>query len=146
MNADGQPETTGASPRGLADEYLDALVELDPTLASNLGVAGRHDELADLSPAGLEARADLARSTLAALDRLTAVARDGAAAWPQNERRCARLLRERGEAVGLRPNFSIFDTSDQHRLLKEVLHDEDIGNVLEVPAALTTLILDGLRA
>ena len=26
-----------------------------------------------------------------------------------------------------------------------VLHEEDIGNVLEVPAALTTLILDGLR-
>ena len=29
---------------------------------------------------------------------------------------CARLLRERGEAVGLQPNFSIFDTSDQQRL------------------------------
>ncbi len=39
---------------------------------------------------------------------------------------CARLLRERGEAVGLQPNFSIFDTSDQQRLLKQVLHDEDI--------------------
>ncbi len=32
------------------------------------------------------------------------------------------------------------------RLLLAVLHDEDIGNPLEVPAALTTLILDGLRA
>ena len=32
------------------------------------------------------------------------------------------------------------------RLLLAVLHEEDIGNVLEVPAALTTLILDGLRA
>lgn len=31
------------------------------------------------------------------------------------------------------------------RLLLAVLHEEDIGNVLEVPAALTTLILDGLR-
>lgn len=108
MNADGQPETTGASPRGLADEYLDALVELDPTLASNLGVAGRHDELADLSPAGLEARADLARSTLAALDRLTSVARDGAAAWPQNERRCARLLRERLTAA-----LAVYDSGEQ---------------------------------
>jgi DNA helicase-2/ATP-dependent DNA helicase PcrA len=39
---------------------------------------------------------------------------------------CARLLRERGEAVGLKPNFSIFDTSDQHQLIKEVLHDENI--------------------
>lgn len=31
------------------------------------------------------------------------------------------------------------------RLLLAVLQEEDIGNVLEVPAALTTLILDGLR-
>ena len=31
------------------------------------------------------------------------------------------------------------------RLLLAVLREEDIGNVLEVPAALTTLILDGLR-
>lgn len=31
------------------------------------------------------------------------------------------------------------------RLLLAVLHEEDIGNVLEVPAALMTLILDGLR-
>ncbi|MBS0202396.1 MAG: UvrD-helicase domain-containing protein [Planctomycetes bacterium] len=36
---------------------------------------------------------------------------------------CARLLRERGSAVGLRPNFSIFDTSDQHQVIKQVLHD-----------------------
>lgn len=32
------------------------------------------------------------------------------------------------------------------RLLLAVLQEEDIGNVLEVPAALTTLILDGLKA
>lgn len=32
------------------------------------------------------------------------------------------------------------------RLLLAVLQGEDIGNVLEVPAALTTLILDGLKA
>lgn len=32
------------------------------------------------------------------------------------------------------------------RLLLAVLHEEDIGNPLEVPAALTTLILDGLKA
>jgi len=39
---------------------------------------------------------------------------------------CARLLRERGEAIGLKPNFSIFDTSDQQQLIKQVLHDENI--------------------
>jgi hypothetical protein len=32
------------------------------------------------------------------------------------------------------------------RLLLAVLQGEDIGNVLEVPAALTTMILDGLKA
>ncbi len=39
---------------------------------------------------------------------------------------CARLLRERGRAVGLQPNFSIFDTGDQQQLIKQVLHDLDL--------------------
>ncbi len=41
---------------------------------------------------------------------------------------CARMLRERGEAVGLKPNFSIFDTGDQQQLIKQVLHDENIDS------------------
>src|SRR5882672_10448850 len=36
---------------------------------------------------------------------------------------CSRILRERGAAVGLQPNFSIFDTGDQQQLIKQVLHD-----------------------
>ena len=95
MSADGPPVTTATSPRGLADDYLDRLVELDPVLASYLGGAGRHDALTDLSPTGLEARADLAGATLAALDGLMAAAPNGAEGWPESERRCARLLRER---------------------------------------------------
>lgn len=47
---------------------------------------------------------------------------------------CARLLRERGEAVGLKPNFSIFDTGDQHQLIKQVLHDENIDATHYPPA------------
>jgi DNA helicase-2/ATP-dependent DNA helicase PcrA len=47
---------------------------------------------------------------------------------------CAKVLRERGEAVGLKPNFSIFDTSDQHQLIKQVLHDEDIDATHYPPA------------
>ena len=39
---------------------------------------------------------------------------------------CARLLRERGAAVGLKPNFSIFDTGDQQQLIKQVLRDLDL--------------------
>lgn len=36
---------------------------------------------------------------------------------------CARVLRERGASVGLQPNFSIFDTSDQQHVIKQVLRD-----------------------
>lgn len=36
---------------------------------------------------------------------------------------CVRMLRERASIVGLAPNFSIFDSSDQLSLIKEVLHD-----------------------
>ena len=32
------------------------------------------------------------------------------------------------------------------RLLLAVLHEEDIGNPLEIPALLTSLILDGIKA
>ena len=39
---------------------------------------------------------------------------------------CARLLREYGGELGLRSNFSIFDMSDQHQLLKQAMHDLDI--------------------
>jgi DNA helicase-2/ATP-dependent DNA helicase PcrA len=36
---------------------------------------------------------------------------------------CARLLRERGNIVGLDQNYSIFDTGDQQQLIKQVLND-----------------------
>ena len=38
----------------------------------------------------------------------------------------ARILRSHAEAVGLRPNFTILDTDDQERLLKQLLEAEDI--------------------
>ncbi|GIX05386.1 MAG: DNA helicase [Planctomycetaceae bacterium] len=53
---------------------------------------------------------------------------------------CARLLRDYGEAVGLKPNFSIFDTSDQHQLLKHLLHEEDVDAVHFTPARLAQYI------
>jgi len=46
---------------------------------------------------------------------------------------CARLLRERGKAVGLQPNFSIFDTGDQHQLIRQVLNDLNL-DVAHFPA------------
>ena len=47
---------------------------------------------------------------------------------------CAKLLRERGEAVGLKPNFSIFDMGDQHQLIKQILHDENLDATHYPPA------------
>ncbi|MFF3561172.1 DUF885 domain-containing protein [Streptomyces sp. NPDC002574] len=79
--------TSSALPRTVADAYVDAAAELDPITATYLGVRTGQDRLPDFSPAGHEAQADLARRTLAALD---------AAEVPDDdERRCARLLRER---------------------------------------------------
>lgn len=81
----------GPLPREVADAYVDDLIALDPVTGTYLGVKESHGKLPDLSPAGLEALADLARTTLARLDE--AEARPGAGA--EMERRCARLLRER---------------------------------------------------
>ncbi|MEV6316354.1 DUF885 domain-containing protein [Streptomyces sp. NPDC051776] len=78
-------------PRQVADAYVDALIDLDPITGTYLGDAESSTRLPDFSPAGQEALADLARTTL---DRLSeAEARPGAGS--DAERRCARLLRER---------------------------------------------------
>lgn len=82
------PDTTGSAlPRQIADAYVDAVTELDPITATYLGVRTGQDRLPDFSPAGLEAQAGLARRTLADVD--------AAEATDDDERRCARLLRER---------------------------------------------------
>ncbi|HEY5835217.1 DUF885 domain-containing protein [Streptomyces sp.] len=83
--------TSGSLPRQVADSYVDDLLELDPILGTYLGVPASYRRLPDYSPAGADALAALARTTL---DRLTeAEARPGAES--DAERRCARLLRER---------------------------------------------------
>ncbi|MFC7575576.1 DUF885 domain-containing protein [Klenkia terrae] len=61
--------------------------------ATALGTRPGDDRLPDLSPAGLEADAQLVRDTLAELDRVLAA--DPALADDPVEFRCARLLRER---------------------------------------------------
>ena len=77
--------------RDVADAYLEGLAKADPTVATYLGQPS--DEAPDLSPRGRAALDDLARATLAALDRAEA---GGPAS--DVERRCGRLLRERLEA------------------------------------------------
>jgi len=79
--------------RDVADRYVMALADLDPTVATSLGLRPGEDRLPDLSPAGQDALDDLARSTLTALAEAESTAEVAG-----DERRCARLLRERLEA------------------------------------------------
>jgi uncharacterized protein (DUF885 family) len=89
--------------RDLADAFVQALAELDPLVATYLGLPAGQDRLPDFSPAGEDAQDALRRSALASL--AAAEQETDAAGGPANadERRCARLLRERLEtqlAVG----------------------------------------------
>jgi uncharacterized protein (DUF885 family) len=61
---------TAASPRSvfeIADAYVDAFAALDPVEATDYGIAGHEAEMTNYSPEGIDARAELDRSTLAAL-------------------------------------------------------------------------------
>jgi uncharacterized protein (DUF885 family) len=73
--------------RQVADSYVYALAELDPLLSTRLGLKAGEYRLPDLSPAGQEAADELSRRTL------TEVAAAGTD--DPDDRRCARLLRER---------------------------------------------------
>ncbi|MFE6334938.1 DUF885 domain-containing protein [Streptomyces sp. NPDC057798] len=84
-------ETKSPLPRAVADAYVDDLIALDPVTGTYLGVKESSSRLPDLSPAGQEALAELARATLARLDE----AERQPGADSDIERRCARLLRER---------------------------------------------------
>ena len=59
-----------STPRKVADRYVDALCDLDPLVATQLGTRPGDDRLPDLSPAGLAAEEELERETLAELDRV----------------------------------------------------------------------------
>ncbi|MFJ7159436.1 DUF885 domain-containing protein [Streptomyces sp. NPDC101118] len=78
-------------PRQVADAYVDDLIALDPLTGTYLGVAESSRKLPDFSPAGRQAVAELARTTLRRLD----AAEQLPGADTDAERRCARLLRER---------------------------------------------------
>ncbi|MET7600056.1 MULTISPECIES: DUF885 domain-containing protein [unclassified Streptomyces] len=84
-------DTKSPLPREVADTYVDELIALDPVTGTYLGDKASSTRLPDTSPAGQEALAELARTTLARLDE--AERQPGADSGI--ERRCARLLRER---------------------------------------------------
>src|SRR5215469_14038590 len=80
--------------RALADDFVSRAAELDPVLATSLGLPIRQDQLPDLSPAGQEAKDELHRATLIQLTEVEQAAGPGGFA-DADERRCAALLRER---------------------------------------------------
>ncbi|MHB9863246.1 DUF885 domain-containing protein [Streptomyces sp. YIM S03343] len=84
-------DATSPMPRQVADAYVDALIALDPVTGTFLGVPESSSRLPDTSPAGQEAVAELARTTLARLDEAERLP----GADSGIERRCGRLLRER---------------------------------------------------
>ncbi len=73
------PSTLAEQPRehtpvdALAERFLDAQLELDPMLATLIGVPGFDDRLPDLSPDGLQAQAELCRRTLRELSTASPV-------------------------------------------------------------------------
>jgi uncharacterized protein (DUF885 family) len=71
----------------LADSYVDQLCAIDPFTATALGVPGHDDEVTDFSPDGVDARVDLEREILRALDG-TAVENDA-------DRIAAAVMRDR---------------------------------------------------
>jgi uncharacterized protein (DUF885 family) len=80
----------GTGVRALADDYVRRLADLDTRVATALGTHPGDDRVPDLSPDGQAALDALARDVL---DRLPA-----ADVSDEDDRRCARLLRERLEA------------------------------------------------
>ncbi|WP_037607784.1 DUF885 domain-containing protein [Streptacidiphilus rugosus] len=99
-----------ATPRQIADAYVDAMVTLNPIVAAELGVNPTDPRQPDLTPAGFEAAAELAREALARLDELPAEASAAPA-----ESACARLLRER-----LTAELAVHDAGDHLRSLNNI--------------------------
>ena len=53
---------------------------------------------------------------------------------------CVKILRMHAELVGLRPNFTILDTDDQLRLLKQILQAENLDNTRWPARSLANMI------
>jgi len=99
MTQTSQPPASGRPVRDVADSYVTDLAELNPILATMLGLPMGQDRLPDLSPAGQQAEDDLRDATLARLAEVEQAAAATGGFADDDERRCARLLRERLETA-----------------------------------------------
>jgi uncharacterized protein (DUF885 family) len=132
----------------LADEYITRMAASDPTEATAWGVPGHDDRLPDLSPSGLEERAELQRTTLAAVRAAPkATDADRIAADVMAERLSSSLaLHDAGDAfrsmrVLHSPQDSVRRVFDLMPLASEADWEVVAARLQAVPAA-----LDGLRA
>jgi hypothetical protein len=82
------PQTLERPVRDLADAYVASLADLDPTLATMLGLESGAQGVPDLSPAGYQAQDELAGTTLAELNRLTGDAPSASDAERRRARCC----------------------------------------------------------
>ncbi|MFE5729575.1 DUF885 family protein [Streptomyces sp. NPDC056528] len=89
----------------LADRYVDDLAELDPCLASAMGVTGQDDRLTDFGPQAVWERAELARRTAKEVET--------AAVGTESERIAATVLGER-----LATETALADTAAHATLLE----------------------------
>jgi uncharacterized protein (DUF885 family) len=112
-----------ALPRQVADTYADALVELDPILGTYLGVRESHSKLPDFSPEGLDARAELIRATLRRMEQAQALP----GAERDDERRCARLLRER-----LTAELAVLDADEGLRAISNINLNSPVHAVRDI--------------
>lgn len=78
---------TAPTAREVADAWVETLADLDPAVGTALGIRPGDDRMPDLSPEGLAAEADAARTVLSTLAE--------ARVTDDDDRRCATLLRER---------------------------------------------------
>ncbi|MGW2650222.1 DUF885 domain-containing protein [Streptomyces sp. NPDC001393] len=145
-----------STPRRIADDHVAQVAALDPMTSTRLGLHPEDDRQPDLSPAGWEALAELARRTLSVLDAAERDAEKNGVVFEGTERNCARLLRER-----LTAELALHEAGDRFRELSNgnsPLHrvrgiftlmptdtDEDwaavAGRLRNLPGA-----LDGFRA
>ena len=109
------PHHDADTPRAIADRYVETIADLNPVVGTALGIRPGVDAMPDLSPEGQEAEASAARATLAELDAAEAVAASNGG-LPAQERRAARLLRER-----LTASLAVHDAGEGLRELSNIL-------------------------
>src|SRR5579871_2189053 len=101
------PSTGERSVYEISDDYVERLAVLDPCTATYAGIAGHDHEMTDFSPAGTSARVQLARDTIAALDR--------APIDNERDRVAAAVMRDR-----LQNDVDFFDAKEDLRPLRVI--------------------------